>query len=491
MSEQALRKLSFAQIATRAAKKEQEENDNKRKEERAAEEAEQGSNNSRKDDWRRKQRWDETEPKMGGERTRAGRRMTEFQKPIRFENRELTPGSIFIAEHYEEAADRLDKRPTGRRRSRGYSAATERWELEEQQLSCEEIEEADAVDGFGVTTCKSHTPIVIKGRKFIVLFVHFYHYVCIPLYTYNRRGAQGRIDESHHVSVFDCRFPSLSQQAQSQWTSLQTARMKAAAYRMSLNAAARITCPVSRPKNLPIEVLGHLDPESTERLKHLFVVLNDLAATTQEKQKLEAKHRDPTWTLAAARDEGKPPSGPATAPSSVGLIPSSSPWTSKPVRGRRASHQRHHEFPPGKEWPAYGRHPYGRKSSEQAPDWTSIGADRAAAAAAAEDKAKRSKEGQDEDDEDAEGSDGTGSGDQTMAEAPAAPPSPDKINRPWGILKRLSRPFRGLHAEAAKPAPWHSSAGKKRKVDDEAYDQPAEQLRRSGRKRTKAERYAD
>lgn len=69
MSEQAPRKLSFAQIATRAAKKEQEENDNKRKEERAAEEAEEGSNNSRKDDWRRKQRWDETEPKMGGERT--------------------------------------------------------------------------------------------------------------------------------------------------------------------------------------------------------------------------------------------------------------------------------------------------------------------------------------------------------------------------------------------------------------------------------------
>jgi hypothetical protein len=190
----------------------------------------------------------------------------------------LAVGSIFFGTHCEWAGDRSNHSTT-----RG----------------------APSTDG--ITRCASHPPIIIKDRKFIVLSKHFHHYHCIPLYTYQTQGAIGRSDEADHVSVFDHRrnqltpaqLESLNQEPsvqQSHWKPLHTHGMRKSAYYLSPYAVARLTYPVSWPKNIEVEHLGFLDGESFQRLNELYRLFHHGVPDGDERIRLEAKLKDPNWT---------------------------------------------------------------------------------------------------------------------------------------------------------------------------------------------------
>ena len=409
------------------------------------------------------------EQKSMEESKRKGR-TAELDKSNRSENRRLTPGLIFIAEHYEGAGGGSHFGP---------------------------IRE-DGVTADGITTCASHSPIVIKDRKFIVLFVHTYQYVCIPLFTYQKDGANSRRDEEEHVSVEDCRVYTPPTIQQSQWKPLRTRYMTPEAHALAANTAARITFPISRAKNLPIEVLGILENESIERLKELFIVLNDLAPNEELKTQLENKHRDPAWTGApatltttalsatttipvmttipgsittpAANENLNPPPGP-------GLLTASTPFGSiSPA----ASSQR--TF--GSTWRAQSS---GQSGSYQARnfDWNRLGQRRAGAAS-------RSQGSQ---------SEGGGGGNSQGSDRQSGGGDPPQSF--FHAQRRARRSWRPLMNKIGIKASARSggdgSATKKRKADyhddegggEKRCDQPHGQVRRSGRKRTKVGSYAE
>ena len=347
----------------------------------------------------------------------------------RSEHRNLDPGSIFIAEHYEGANnDRLDRR----------------------------FDRVDGVTGDGITTCKSHDPIVIKDRKFIVLLVYMHQYVCIPLFTYNKDGAITRADGDDHVSVFDRRGPASKYIQQSQWKPLQAVDMTQESHRLAYNAAARITFPLSRAKNLPIEVLGHLDAESTERLKDLFIVLNGLAQTVSEEERLEARHRDPTWTRTPRRsttDDNNPQPSPGTTPASF----------------RPRSPEERSQDPLSKTREDNSPHLSGTKPSKRV-DWTGLGQKRAEAAHTSHDS---------------RGSDGRSRSD------PPRRSSGQKDS--WRALRRIGKAWWPRMEKANPGLPVIGNAGMKRKFrrGDEVYHRSGGQLRRSKRRRTKVQSYAE
>jgi hypothetical protein len=304
-------------------------------------------------------------------RIRPRRDTRASRKEDRTECRTLQPGIIFIAEHYEGAGEQVDNKISPE---------------EQQQVTPEEIAEADGVNEHDITTCQSHAQIVIKDRKFIVLSVHYQNYICIPLFTYQRKGIVGEPDQDDHVSVFDHRIPRTSLQQQSKWKTLQTKQMTPQSHRLSHNAAARVTFPLSRPKNLPIEILGNLHPDSTDRLRDLFVLLDDLALNDHAKQKLETKHGNSTWTgsipAAAAAAVPTPIStavanngaaaagpGPATASPSFSSFGSLSGSISPPPV-ERTTHDL--PLPQGRQWSAtssVGSH----SSFSQDVDWGDFG----------------------------------------------------------------------------------------------------------------------
>lgn len=394
-------------------------------------------------------------------------RTAEIDKSNRSENRRLEPGSIFIAEHYEGAGGDSNFGPIRK----------------------------DGVTADGITTCASHRPIIIKDRKFIVLFVHTYQYICIPLFTYQKDGANRRRDEEEHVSVDDCRIHTPQMIQQSQWKPLRTLYMTPEAHPLAANTAARVTFPISRAKNLPIEVLGALDYESLERLKELYIIFNDLAPNREEKTRLENKHRDPTWT--GVPSAMTMTAVPATTTNPVmTTIPG---WTTTP-----AANENLHP-PPGLGLPtastsfgsvspaAHSQRTYGTNwrahSSSQSgsyqlsgPDWGRLGQHRAGAAS-------RSQGSQ------SEGA-GEGGGDsQGSDQQPGGGELPPSFFYAQRRARRSWRPLMDkIGVKASARSGDGGSAKKKRKADDggeKRYDQPEGQVRRSSRKRTKVGSYAE
>ncbi|KAF7503012.1 hypothetical protein GJ744_004719 [Endocarpon pusillum] len=393
------------------------------------------------------------------EEPKAKGRTAGLDKSNRFEHRRLDPGSIFIAEHYEGAGSDTN-----------FALTRE-----------------DGVTAEGITTCASHRPIVIKDRKFIVLFVHTYQYVCIPLFTYQKDGANSRRDEEEHVSVDDCRIHTPQTIQQSQWKPLRTIYMTPEAHALAANTAARVTFPVSRAKNLPIELLGALENESLERLKELFIIFNDLAPNGEEKTRLKNKHRDPTWTGApsartmttipgstttpAANENLNPPPilGLPTASTSFGSI-------SPAARSQRgfSTTWRAHSSGQSASYPARGF------------DWGGLGERRARAASTSQgSQSEGAGQG---------GGDSQGSGQQSGGGDP-----PQSF---FYAQRRARRSWRPLMDKIGMKVSARSgdagNAAKKRKADDgdddggeKRGDQAQGQVRRSSRKRTKVGSYAE
>lgn len=177
-------------------------------------------------------------------------------------------------------------------------------------------------------------------------------------------------------------------------------------------------------QSLPIELLGHLDDESIERLKDLLVILSNLAPNENEKKRLEDKQKDPTWTGApplttsttATNDNNYPSPGPATAPTSS---------ASRPAEGRTRQ-------PYGSSWAAESSHHSGGRQSTNA-NWRNLGRTRP-------DAASESQESQPE-----EG----GGGDSRGSDDPPGSGRPPRFRQTecgWGPardqLKRGRRPWR-------------------------------------------------
>ncbi|ERF74544.1 hypothetical protein EPUS_00674 [Endocarpon pusillum Z07020] len=389
------------------------------------------------------------------EAPKAKGRAAEIDKSNRFEHRRLDPGTIFIAEHYEGAGS-----------DSNFGLIRE-----------------DGVTADGITTCASHRPIVIKDRKFIVLFVHTYQYICIPLFTYQKDGANSRRDEEEHVSVEDCRLHTPRTIQQSQWKPLRTLYMTPEAHALAANTAARVTFPISRAKNFPVEVLGALDNESIERLKELFIIFNDLAPNGEVKTRLENKHRDPTWTGApsamtipgstTANENLNPPPG-------LGLPTASTSFgsTSPAARSQRTF---------GQSWRT---HSSGQSGSYQAGgfDWGRLGQRRAGAASRSQ------------------GSQGEGAG-QGGGDSQGSDQQSGRGHLPQSFFyaqRRARRSWRPVMDKIGmKASAWSGDGGSakknKRKAEDRGddeggekrRDQPQGQVRRSGRKRTKVGSYAE
>jgi hypothetical protein len=200
-----------------------------------------------------------TSPRGG--KTQPGKTVMRLDRTIYKGQQRMEPGDIFITYHHEETGNKDNdlgpKSPS-----------------EEPQEKGKEIQEDDDFVGADcITKCKSHAPLIIKHRKFIVVFNRLFHYVCIPLFTYEGKGVN-RIDVDNHVSVFDHRERSELKMQQSKWKPLETGQMLATARRIAPTCAARLDYPVSRNKELPYELLGALQPRSLEELLDIFSLLH-------------------------------------------------------------------------------------------------------------------------------------------------------------------------------------------------------------------------
>lgn len=367
MSNQPPKILNWAEVAEAGAKRAME----RYKSRQEVKEDSLPSLSGRSDELREKRKHDEVEAKPKQEHLQTIRRTTGSNKANRSEYRDLPIGSIFIAEHYEELGERLEhKRPSDQDPL--------------QSATPEEIESADGLDANQVTTCRSHAQIVIKDRKFLVLSSHYQHYVCIPLFTYRRRGLSTRLDQDAHISVLDHRGPAEKYLQQSKWKPLHTGHMTAEAYRLSGITAARMTFPLSRPKNLPVEFLGCLDVDSTLRFQDLYILLNDLASSPIEKSILQARHLDSTWT-GMPQSPPPPPSSlsvsTTTAQSGLVLGSAQSPFSTSSGGNRKSP----------------------KSDPSRVLDWDKVGQDRARAARYRNPRAggiPQSPEGEDDDDAD-------------------------------------------------------------------------------------------
>ncbi len=380
-------------------------------------------------------------------------------KSNRRDYRYMDAGTIFIAEHFEEAGDQTDEKPKTER-------STQRSPGENQgglgqQASPGGIDEADGVNEHGITTCKSHARIVIKDRKWIVLFTHIQHYVCIPLFTYNRGGAKNRPDENDHVSVFDHRGDPRKFIQQSKWKPLET-QMNSLAFILSSNAAARVTYPLSRPKNLFIEVLGHLLPESTERLRDLFVLKNELALDDYESDVLEAKHKDQTWTsapplpisISTTQANDNPPPAPTTASAPTVLFPLHRSSESGPWGGRT--------------WGPSTNSPIDKTRPAKGIDWENLGKKRRSERT----EGSKPKEAEEEVEE-GEGGHSRESDDQQAGSDLPPPPASEPDDSSSRAMRRVARaPWQPLFKDplVGKKSQWKPTGKipKKRKVEHDA-----------------------
>lgn len=471
-------------------------------------------------------RWDALASKSSDDRNQPGQGPTDRRKVERIAVKDLLPGAIFIAEHFEAAGDRTRER-----------------NAEERQRS-------------GITECISHSQVIIKDRKFIVLVVFGHHYICVPLFTYNGTGSRGRSDEDEHVSLHDHRHESSKYRIQSKWQPLMTCYMTHKAYLLALDATVRLTFPLSRPKNLPVEYLGNLDEESTLRLNELYRVVNGYVADPAEANRLTERLQDPSYraapqiptinttlaNAAASPYSTNPQPAPASAPSAFTTFgqpapfSSSTPSSSHPNLPAWPSTPTTSRYAPPQQWGNDSPFAGGNNTTRPPVNWTAFGKGRregGGGGAAARTRDPDPETGEDTSRE---------SDDQDLpdATAAAAPPSSDTWDTPdpWKstttprgnrgrggggpggrALKRVMRPWKpslqhmremlASSKEVAEPVLASTrddgETGRKRKAaaegeerveveegkEEAQHESSSGSSRRSGRKRTKVQRYAE